>query len=525
MSYPASNPERIKILHVDDEDSQLDSFEEFMKINDPLIDVVSKSSPVEAIQAINQEYYDCIVTDFKMPEKNGIELSTEIREKRTTPIILYTGQGSEEVAEAAFRVGINDYIKKEMNPSHYHLLAKRIRNLVDKNRREELYLRGVEESREAIAIIVNDKIVYANNALIETLGLKSKDDIIGKKFYEFILPQDRDRVEENIVLYKNTEKISNSYQVNLRKKDGKKIYAEISVTTINYHGKKAILNFVRDISSRKILEKEIQSSENRFRTLVNLNPCGIALLNTKGEIIWVNPMFLRILGYPEKEIIGKSFFTLSSNKASTYIQSLAFLQNLLEGSTSPYYEFQWAMKNKELVWIEAHFSVIEPKTESQEIMVIIRDINQHKQIKDTLEQRSKNLENLVKEKTEKLIESEKMIAAGNLASIVANDIQHPLMNIKYSVNYIKTHPNEKDIYLEKINEYLSYSIDMLDDMREKTRDKPLKLEEVSIKQIITETINEIAIPPGLKIIKDIQDIQIKVDIYLMKRTLDRKSVV
>ena len=48
-----------------------------------------------------------------MPKMNGIELAQKIRETSDIPIILYTGQGSEEVAELAFSVGIDDYLRKE----------------------------------------------------------------------------------------------------------------------------------------------------------------------------------------------------------------------------------------------------------------------------------------------------------------------------------------------------------------------------------------------------------------------------
>ena len=44
---------------------------------------------------------------------NGIELAQKILETSDIPIILYTGQGSEEVAELAFSVGIDDYLRKE----------------------------------------------------------------------------------------------------------------------------------------------------------------------------------------------------------------------------------------------------------------------------------------------------------------------------------------------------------------------------------------------------------------------------
>ncbi len=418
----------------------MESFEDLMQLYDPLIEVTSISSPLEALELLQKEHYDCIITDFKMPEINGIEFSIKIRAYNSKPIILYTGQGSDEVAEAAFRAGINDYIKKDIDPSHYHLLAKRIRDVVAKSQKEDLYLKVVEESREAIAIIVDNTVVYANNALIGLLGAKNSTEIIGRKLFDFILPQDRYQVENKIASISKSGEFSNYYQIILRRRDGKKTATEISVSTINYLGKKAVLNFIRDISERKLLEEEIKSSEERFRTLVNMNPDGIALLDNSGAITWINPMFSRILGYHEKEILGKSFFSISSNKASTYLKNIELFHNLQQGLSIPFYEFQWKRKDKEIVWIEAHLRLIELNTNGQEFMVIIRDINQHKIIKDALEKSSKKLEKLVQDKTSTLITSEKMIAAGQLTYVVANDIRTPLVTIKNAVNYIRITP-------------------------------------------------------------------------------------
>ena len=67
-----------------------------------------------------------------MADLTGIELNKKKSEICDTPCILYTGRGSEEVAEQAFSVGFVDYIKKEINQSHYNILANRIITNVEK---------------------------------------------------------------------------------------------------------------------------------------------------------------------------------------------------------------------------------------------------------------------------------------------------------------------------------------------------------------------------------------------------------
>jgi len=132
----SSNIEVIRVLHVDDDPNQFEFIKFFLNQVDPVLQVNCVSTPDEVMDELETGNYDCLVTDFQMPLMNGIDLARIIREKHGIPIILYTGQGSEEVAEAAFTVGIDDYLRKEMDPSHYQVLAKRIRHVVEKKQAE-----------------------------------------------------------------------------------------------------------------------------------------------------------------------------------------------------------------------------------------------------------------------------------------------------------------------------------------------------------------------------------------------------
>ncbi len=114
----------IRVLHVDDDTNQLIFTKRFLEELDPFIQVESVASPEEAL--IKASSFDCVVSDFVMPGMNGIELANRVRETSTIPFILYTGQGNEEVAERAFAAGVDDYIRKEFDHSHYQVLAKRI---------------------------------------------------------------------------------------------------------------------------------------------------------------------------------------------------------------------------------------------------------------------------------------------------------------------------------------------------------------------------------------------------------------
>jgi len=92
------------------------------------------SVPEEAIRLQSSNSYDLVVSDYMMVSMTGIELFQRVRERSDVPFILYTGKGGEDVAEAAFKMGVDGYMRKEAEPGHYKALSKRIRQIVEERR-------------------------------------------------------------------------------------------------------------------------------------------------------------------------------------------------------------------------------------------------------------------------------------------------------------------------------------------------------------------------------------------------------
>ena len=65
----------IKILHVDDENDHLLLTMRFLESLDKEIKVVSINSAPEALKAVKDDDFDCVVSDYVMPSMNGIDLA------------------------------------------------------------------------------------------------------------------------------------------------------------------------------------------------------------------------------------------------------------------------------------------------------------------------------------------------------------------------------------------------------------------------------------------------------------------
>ena len=181
----------IQVLHVDDDEDHLMISKRQIEKFDPLINMNFISSPSDVLELL--ESFDCIVSDYKMPKFDGVQLAFTIRETSDIPIILYTGHGSEEVASAAFEAGVDDYIWKESSASHYQVLSKRIRMVVEKYelvrnlRASEAKFRAIAE--RSIDVIytsdMNGNVTYISPA-VESLGGYKPMDVIGNSFKKYV---------------------------------------------------------------------------------------------------------------------------------------------------------------------------------------------------------------------------------------------------------------------------------------------------------------------------------------------------
>jgi len=143
----------VRVLHVDDDASLLELASTMLEHRG--FEVVTAPDVERAMSVLDSEPVDCVVSDYQMPERDGLELLELVRERDPElPFVLFTGRGSEEVASDAIAAGVTDYLQKRTDPSQFEELADRI----------EL---AVRERRTAEGLSEGDRIL---TALVETLS-------------------------------------------------------------------------------------------------------------------------------------------------------------------------------------------------------------------------------------------------------------------------------------------------------------------------------------------------------------------
>jgi len=125
----------LSVLYVDDEAEFLDLGKAFLE-KDGLLHLTVATDATEGMRLISEHGFDAIISDYQMPSMDGIAFLRALRgQGDTTPFIIFTGKGREEVVIQALNEGADFFLQKGGNPgSLFAELAGKIRHAVEKRR-------------------------------------------------------------------------------------------------------------------------------------------------------------------------------------------------------------------------------------------------------------------------------------------------------------------------------------------------------------------------------------------------------
>lgn len=128
--------ERPTVLVVDDDPGYVDLVENYLERDD--VEAITETNALDAFAHIEGNDVDCVVSDYKMPMLDGLDLLREVRRSYPDlPFVMLTNKGSEEVASEAIQSGVSDYVLKGVEPEQLEQLGDRIRDLVELNEPDE----------------------------------------------------------------------------------------------------------------------------------------------------------------------------------------------------------------------------------------------------------------------------------------------------------------------------------------------------------------------------------------------------
>ncbi len=305
--------EGIRVLIVDDEPDILEQAKIFLENEKEEFDIETASSAKEALEKLDKQGFDAIVSDYQMPGMDGMKLLEEIRNRgNNTPFIVFTGRGSEKVAKEALNIGADRYLQKGGDPkSQYGVLADAILQKIEHWHSKIKYENLFETTPELISQVSEDgTILTANQSFADSFNL-TVEEVLGKKIQEMYPDETgKKRLEKGKEAIRKNKTLVHEDEVNGR-------HFHIIYSPVDLPGEKnSFIGFAREITKRKEMEGKLKKSEEKYRKTIENANVGVGVYGGNKKIEVLNPKMKEIIGYTEEETptLGQWFKKLYPDK-------------------------------------------------------------------------------------------------------------------------------------------------------------------------------------------------------------------
>ncbi len=352
----------IRVLRVDDDASFLEVSEQIL-LSEGNFEIDSALSVDEAFKKMETKDYDAIVSDYQMPEKDGLEFLKQLRERRNQiPFILFTGKGREEVAIKALNLGADAYHDKLGSPEIvYGELSHSIRLVVDRNKAkqalvdsERRYRTLMDQAITAISIHdVEGRIVDANQQLCRDLGY-TREELL-KMSVEDVDSEAIENRKDFLLWQKVIAGEHFTFESTNKRKDGSSFPVEISLGPITIGKETFVMAIVRDITRRKKNEMDLKEKYDVLDKVGEGVGAGLAIIGRDYRVVWANSVLKSLgAGYNKKcyEIFAKS---------DKVCDDCGVIKVFEQNVPLNVHEYKTVNSNGETVWIELRATPLKDK--------------------------------------------------------------------------------------------------------------------------------------------------------------------
>jgi len=259
------------------------------------------------LEALNRDL-DLILSDWSLPQFSGLDALKLMQEQGyNLPFIIISGSIGEEAALEAMRLGAYDYLLKD-RPDR---LGQSVRNALEQKKLQvktlkaqealeasEAELRALFASMQDLVLVLDHEGNYLRIAPTNLALLANPPEkLIGSNLDTVFSPQQAIEYKQIIKKVIRTQQ-SESVEFSLN------VHGEIKwfYTTISPMSSESVIWVERDVTERKKAEMSVLLQSAALNAAEN----AIQITDPNGAIEWVNPAFMKLTGFEENELIGKT---------------------------------------------------------------------------------------------------------------------------------------------------------------------------------------------------------------------------
>ena len=218
-----------------------------------------------------------------------------------------------------------------------------------------LYRVLLDNSRDGVFLIQRGKLKFANEAMSRMLGYPV-DELVGLDYMSLVAPEYRVAQGERKQAREAGSRDQQLYEMMLVRKDGTRLLAEVRADAVDYQGDIASTGTMRDVTDERARQFALEQAERRYRELFEDSPAGLFRTALDGEILEVNPVMARLLGYDSVASLREEVRNMLGVYADPAQREVLVSRAIADGSFNQH-EIQIRSRGGRLKWVSASVKV------------------------------------------------------------------------------------------------------------------------------------------------------------------------